>query len=171
MSILSDILGNDDLLSMVSSKLGTDKNKAAEIVGNLGQEMLGTVKNKIASPDVDSSKLESMISGGSFKSVLGNITGMFGGGDDESAGIEALSEITGSKEGSRELAGRVAEKTGFDISSIKQLLPSIAPTLLGFLGQKSAEEGGSGGILSMLDQDNDGDTDLNDLMGFVKKIF
>ncbi len=169
MSLLNSLLENKELLGAVASQLGTDENKAGGVVSSLGAELLGKVKSNIASPDVDSSGLESLISGGNFGSLLENASSFLGSPDVESSGIEALSHITGSKDGSRAVAAKVAEKTGFDLSSIKKLLPMIAPMLLGALSKKSAGSGGS--LLSMLDQDGDGDTDLGDIMGLAKNLF
>jgi hypothetical protein len=170
MSLLNSLLENKDLLGAVASQLGTDESKAGGVVSALGSQLFGKVKNNIASQDVDSSGLESLITGGGLSSLLDNAGSFFGSSDVETKGIEALSHITGSKDGSRQLASEVAEKTGFDISKIKGLLPMIAPMVLGAIGKNSSGTSG-GGLLSLLDQDGDGDTDLGDIMDMAKKFF
>ena len=170
MSLLNILLENRELVQVVANQLGTDEDKAGSVLGALGGSLLGQVKNNIKSPDVDSSGLESLITGGQFGSLLENAGSFFGSRDEvEKTGIEALSHITGSKEGSRQLAAQVAEKTGFDVSGIKKLLPMVAPMLLGAMSKKTS--GSSSGLMSLLDMDGDGDTDLGDIIGLASKFF
>jgi hypothetical protein len=171
MSLLNTLLQNKELLGAVAGQLGTNEEKAGGVLSQLGGSLLGQVKNNITSSSVDSSGLESLITGGNFGSILENTGSFLGGSDVQSSGIEALSQITGSKDGSRKMAAQVAEKTGFDISSIKKILPMVAPLLLGAMSKNTSSSSGIGGLMGMLDADGDGDTDMGDIIGLASKFF
>ena len=122
-------------------------------------------------------------------SILDNIEGFMGDpGKGNGAGI--LKHVLGGRRGGVE--DRLAEKTGMDQGAIGKLLEVAAPLVLGALGKQRKEQGlgatqmsqfiikereqtenGSGwlGMASeLLDTDDDGSV-LDDLSGFVGKIF
>jgi hypothetical protein len=62
-------------------------------------------------------------------------------------GNAILGHILGSKDVSRNVAGRAAQETGLDSSVLKKMLPMVAAATMGQLGQQSA---GGGGLLGQL---------------------
>jgi hypothetical protein len=64
-----------------------------------------------------------------------------------SDGNAILGHILGSKDVSRNVAGRAAQETGLDASILKKMLPMVAAAAMGTLGQQSS---GGGGILGQL---------------------
>jgi hypothetical protein len=112
-----------------------------------------------------------------------------------SDGNAILGHILGSKDVSRNVAGRAAQQTGLDPSILKKMLPMVAAAAMGTLGQQSAGGGGllgqlagsalSGGMQqgaaqqnsgmagmleSFLDSDRDGAV-VDDLLSMAQKFF
>jgi hypothetical protein len=110
-------------------------------------------------------------------------------------GNAILGHILGSKDVSRNVAGRAAQQTGLDPSILKKMLPMVAAAAMGKLGQQSAGGGGllgqlagsalSGGMQqgatqqnsgmagmleSFLDSDRDGAV-VDDLLSMAQKFF
>lgn len=103
-------------------------------------------------------------------------------------GNSILGHLLGSKDVSRNVAGRAAQNTGIDPSILKQMLPIVATLAMGALGKQSGGAGpdlfsaltGSGGrqggggaenlLTQFLDADRDGSA-LDDILGMAKKFF
>ncbi len=100
-------------------------------------------------------------------------------------GNAILGHILGSKEVSRNVAGRAASETGLDSGLLKKLLPMVAAAAMGSLGKEvsgggslgslSGGQGGAGSpglqmLESFLDSDRDGSV-LDDVLGMAKKFF
>lgn len=93
-----------------------------------------------------------------------------------------LGHLLKSKDTSRQLAAKTAEKTGLDLGILKKALPLIAGVVMGAL----RKQGGNAGILtkkpqgglssvlgsltSLLDADGE-DSPIDDLLGLAKKFF
>ena len=134
-------------------------------------------------------------SGGGLADLLG---GLMGGGTSASKttdGDGILGHILGNKRGAVEQG--VARSSGLDAGTVSKLLPMLAPLVMGALGrakkQQNLDAGGlasmlnqerarverdtpgmqEGGLLSMLDMDNDGDVsdDVAKLGGMLGSFF
>ena len=88
-------------------------------------------------------------------------------------GNSILGHILGSKEVSRELAGRAAGSIGVDSSIIKQILPLIAGLAMGGLSKQTGQAQGGNQITdvlgSFLDSDGDGSA-IDNLIGMAGKF-
>jgi hypothetical protein len=112
-----------------------------------------------------------------------------------SDGNAILGHILGSKDVSRNVAGRAAQETGLDASILKKMLPMVAAAAMGTLGQQSSGGGGvlgqlagsvlgggfqqgaaqpsagmAGALESFLDSDKDGAV-VDDLFSMAQKFF
>jgi hypothetical protein len=110
-------------------------------------------------------------------------------------GNAILGHVLGSKDVSRNVAGRAAQQTGLDASILKKMLPMVAAAAMGQLGQQSAGGGGllgqlagsvlgggtqlgatqqnagmAGALESFLDSDGDGAI-VDDLLSMAQKFF
>lgn len=72
----------------------------------------------------------------------------FKGDGWQQAGIDALSQILGSKDASRRVAQQAAASSGLSDVLIKQMLPYIAPMIIAAIAK--GLQGGLGGILSKI---------------------
>ncbi len=105
-------------------------------------------------------------------------------------GNAILGHIFGSKDVSRNVAGRASAQTGLDSGILKKMLPMLAAAAMGSLGQQAsgggqlaglgAALGGGGGrsgdspalslLEGFLDADRDGNV-LDDVLGLAQKFF
>jgi hypothetical protein len=97
-------------------------------------------------------------------------------------GESILGHIFGSRDVSRNVAGRAASQTGVSSDVIKQLLPMIAPLVLGALSRQAAEKGALpaspaqadssvlGTLNTILDADRDGSA-LDDVINLAQRFF
>ena len=166
---LMDILmqaGGGSLLNQVAKQAGIDPNQAGDLIKSVGSAMFGQVKGRVESSKVDSSGLEDLLKDSKFANMLENPDKHLQNPRMKEEGNDILSYITGSKEGSREVASQVSKKTGFDMSLIKSLLPMLAPLVIGSLSKGIASDdvpvnmkpsgSNNGSLIGMLDFDNDG---------------
>ncbi len=181
---LIDILldsSRGELVDKVAKETGSDPDRAKDLLATLGSAMLGQIKGRIERPDIDSSDLEKLIQESKYAQMVEKPEIRLEDLQRRKEGDEILSHITGSKEVSREVAAHVAEKTGFDTSIIKKLLPMIAPLIIGSLGKgmlgdmlrgstsSGTRESGSSGLINMLDLDGDGSV-IDDIAKLAMKI-
>jgi len=169
--------GGGDLISQVAREANTSGKGAEDLLSTLGSALFGQVKGRIESSNHDSSTLEELIQSSKYANMVDDPSSHIKNERMVDDGNDVLSYITGSKEGSREVASQVAEKTGFDLSIVKSLLPMIAPIVIGSLSKSfandnsdnvSRREEGSSGLIGMLDFDNDGSV-LDDVAGLAMK--
>jgi hypothetical protein len=176
---LIDILlnsGNGDLVKHVSKTAGLDEDSASELLKHLGSAMAGQVKGRVESDRHDSSSLEDLIHNSKYANMIDSPSTHYEDPRMVENGNDLLKHITGSKEGSREIASQVSKTTGVSSSIIKSLLPMLAPLIIGSLGKGMMGGGNvnvapkeSGGLLSsMLDFDNDGSV-IDDVAGMAMK--
>ncbi len=166
--------GGGDLLGKIAKQAGTDGKGAEGLLGTLGSALLGQVKGRVESGSHDSTGLEGLIKNSKYADMLDNPSSHLNDAKMADKGNDLLGYITGSREGSREIASQVSQKTGFSSSIIKSLLPMIAPMIIGSLGKGmlgggTSSKSSGGGLMSMLDFDNDGSV-IDDVAGLAMKF-
>ena len=166
---LMDILmqaGGGSLLDQVAKQVGVSPDQAQDLIKSVGSAMVGQVKGRIESPKVDSSGLEELLRDSKYAQMIDRPDDFLNSPRKEEVGIDVLRHVTGSKEVSREIASEDAQKSGFDASLIKSLLPMLAPLVIGALSKGLASDDvpvnmkpsseSDNGLMGMLDFDNDG---------------
>lgn len=181
MGLMDMLLQNigGDTLGKIASQVGGDQNQIGQILATLTPLLTNEVKNKLADPNVDSAPILEKATDPNVQAAVENPTEFLEKDDAVEEGNNILSYITGSKEKSTQIASAVAEQTGFDLSSIKKLLPLVAPLLMGTLGKAMSGSQSSpsndissqeSSLLSFLDFDNDGSV-IDDVIGMAGKFF
>ncbi len=170
--------GGGSLLNQVAKQAGVNPDQAQDLIKSVGSAMFGQVKGRVESPKVNSTKLEDLLKDSKYANMLDKPEEHLQNPHMKERGNDILSYITGSKEGSREVASQVSKKTGFDVSIIKSLLPMLAPLVIGSLTKGLASDdvpvnmkpsnSGAGGLMGMLDFDKDGSV-LDDVAGLAMK--
>ncbi len=166
---LMDILmqaGGGSLLDQVAKQAGLSSDQAQDLVKSLGSAMVGQVKGRVESPEIDSTGLEELLQDSKYAQMIDRPDDFLNSPRRDEEGIDVLRHVTGSKEVSREIASEVAQKSGFDMSMIKSLLPMLAPLVIGALSKGLASDDvpvnmrpsseSDNGLMGMLDFDNDG---------------
>ncbi len=184
MSLLQTILGNQGGATVMemAKKFGIGEDATQSVLGKIVPALSQGLKKNVSTE----SGLESLLgalSKGNHQKYLENPQSL---GEESSIleGNKILGHLLGSKDVSRNVAGHVAKETGQDEGIIKKMLPMVANSLMGALGQQSSgtgmlsslfsNDGDSGsklGLLtSFLDADNDGSV-MDDVLGMAKKFF
>ena len=192
MSALLDLINSPigkQLISGVAGQTGQAENKTSDVLSMAMPLLMGAMKKNAATPE-GAQGLMNALSSKHDGSILNNLSGLFGGGVDQSVmddGAGILGHVFGSKQGQVENA--LSSKSGIDAGSIGQILKVAAPILLGYLGQQSKQQNVSsadgligllGGLMggnsaadkqqslieSFLDSDGDGSV-IDDLAGMV----
>ncbi len=181
MNLLDTILnaGGGAVVQNMSKSLGLGESQTQSALGQLLPAVARAIGNNASSGDGLSSLLGAL-GGGNHQRFLDNPS-MLGHEDCTKEGNGILGHLFGSKDVSRGLASRAAEKTGVGADILKKMLPMVASVAMGALSQKAAGSGmlgsqaqaqpsGLGGLSSFLDFDGDGSI-ADDLLGIAAKKF
>jgi hypothetical protein len=161
----------------VAKQAGINESGAEDLIKNLGSAMFGQVKGRVESNNHDSSGLEDLLKDSKYAEMLDEPSRHFNDKKMKDNGNDLLGYITGSREGSREVASQVSKSTGISSSIIKSLLPMLAPMIIGSLTKGMASgtnnlnpssNNSGGGLMNMLDFDNDGSV-IDDVAGLAMK--
>lgn len=197
MFTLQDLIGQEqgnEAVDQISQRLGanhTTVNSAIQMA--LPMILSGLARN--ASDSQGAQRLNQAIEQDHDGSLLENLMGYLGGGDQEpqasrqTNGIGILEHIFGNRQ--TEIAKEVSQNTNLDMGQVAQLLITLAPIVMGYLGKKKQEKnldsgglsdwlGGKreqieqspqGGLInSILDRDGDGSS-LDDLASLAANYF
>ncbi|MCH9739847.1 MAG: DUF937 domain-containing protein [Epsilonproteobacteria bacterium] len=174
------IVNNPAIAKTIAKQVGIDINDAGSIIGKLAPILMGGAKSNLQS-DKDSGGLIKHIESSNYAEMFDKPEEAVKKGDFTDMGNDILSQLTGSKENSREVAKHVEEETGVSSSIIKSMLPMLAPMIIGALTKTSSASSNLGGqsqssgldmtgmLTNLIDQDNDGSV-IDDVMGMAAKF-
>jgi len=180
MDLLASILNaqRGGAVRELAGSLGLDEGQAGAAITALLPALTQGLKRNTTSPG----GLESLmgaLTGGGHQRYLDNPETL-ARPETTADGNAILGHLLGSKEVSRQVAGRAAQQTGLDVGVLKQALPLVAALVMGTMSRHTAQQratapGGSpgdlmGSLSSLLDGNQDGSI-ADDLMGFAKKLF
>jgi len=192
MSGILDLLNSDigrQMISGVSNETKQPADKTASVVSMALPLLMGAMKRNASTPQ-GAAGLMNALNNKHDGSLLDNLGGFFGGGVDDSQktdGLGILGHVLGGSQDN--VVGALSQKSGMDSGSIMNILSTLAPIVLGYLGKQKKEqnvssESGIGDLLgglmgggsqqpkqqslieSLLDGDNDGSV-LDDVAGMV----
>ncbi len=173
--LLDMLLGqtNQSNLSDIMNQFGLDEEQARKAVDSLLPGVSQGIGRQVQSQN---NTILEQIAGAQQQQYLDDDNARLYDQDAISGGNAILGQIFGSKEVSREVAGKAAQQTGLDVGILKQLLPMVASMAMGGLGkqaQSQGVQGDSNGLLdlvgSMIDKRGDG-IGLDDIMGIAGKF-
>ena len=191
MAGILDLLGSDlgkTIISGVSGQTGQNESKTGSVLTMAMPVLMQAMKRNAATPQ-GAEGLMGALKGKHDGSILDNLSGLFGGGVDNSVlddGGKILGHVLGNKQ--QNVTQALSQKSGVDTGGVAQILKVAAPILMGVLGKQSQQqnvsnasgiEGLLGGLLggnspkteqsfleSMLDADGDGSV-IDDVAGMV----
>ena len=184
--LIDTIVNNPDIVQSIAEKEGISIDDAGSIIDQLAPILMGATKENLRS-DKDSSAILKQISDSQFHEMYNNPKEAVRRDDLSDMGNIILGQITGSRENSRKVAMHVEQKTGMNLDVIKNILPMIAPFIIGALGKMAAptinnqnqnqntQVSHGGGLedilIGMMDQDHDGSV-IDDIGGMImRQIF
>ncbi|NES78828.1 MULTISPECIES: DUF937 domain-containing protein [Okeania] len=151
-SQLSSILGT---VQQLSGNLGGDSGATQVAMSMLG----GYVRSALQQKREESGN-------GAVQAIINQ----FAGTDPNPQAVESLfsaNQITG-------IVQSISEKTGFDLSQIQNLLPTLVPLILNLLktgnDTQNPNQASNNVLNSFLDADGDGDVDISDMMGMASRF-
>lgn len=138
MSSLSELIMSrfgGNILSALSGRLNTDETTTQDAI-SLAVPLL---VQSLAGNTTDAGSAQSLFSAVAQDhdgSILDNLSGFVAGGQT-SDGMGILRHILGSNQGA--VAAQISRKTGLDAGAADNLLATLAPVVMGFLGKKQRE--------------------------------
>lgn len=178
--LIDMIVSNPAIANTIAKQVGIDVNDAGSIIGKLAPILMGGAKSNLQS-DKDSGGLLKQIEDNRYADMLDKPDNVnMGDNSFIEMGNDILSNLTGSKENSREVASHVEQETGISSTIIKSILPMLAPMVIGALTKQATptvnefqnQERSTGldsVLASFIDQDNDGSM-IDDVMGMAAKF-
>ena len=192
MSGLLDLLNSPmgkQLISGVAGQTGQAENKTADVLSMAMPLLMGAMKRNASTPQ-GAEGLLNALNNKHDGSILDNLSGLFGGGVDQSVmddGAGILGHVLGGKQ--PQVQNALSQKSGIDAGTVGTILKVAAPLLMGMIGKQSQQQGVTdsnglgnmlGGLLgggsqankqqslieSFLDSDGDGSI-LDDVAGMV----
>jgi len=167
-------------VKQLSQSAGLSEQQTAAVLQQVVPAMARGLQRNAASGD-GLGALLGALSGGGHQRYLENpaeVTSASGVREGESI----LGHVFGTRDVSRNVAGRAARETGVSTDVIKQLLPMIAPLVMAALSKRAGEQGALpesparadssvlGTLNSILDADRDGSA-LDDVINLAQKFF
>ena len=184
MSLLKGILEAQGgaLVGQLASQFGLDKNQATSALGQL-VPALGAGLSKNVSQEGGLAALVNALGKGKHDDYVEGRR-QLNDANTINDGNKILGHLFGSKDVSRQVATRAAEKSGIGSAVLKKMLPVVATMVMGNLSKQRSSPGGAltdilgGGrqapagkpsiLTSFLDADNDGSI-ADDLLGMLLK--
>jgi hypothetical protein len=179
--LLDGVVNNIELVESIADEVGIKTSDAGSVITHLAPILMGAAKYNFQSSR-DSGDLLKQIQDSQFSNMIDAPKEAVQQKSLTDIGNIILGELTGSPENSRKVAKHVENETGISDMIIKQILPMIAPFIIGALGKKAAptinqqgQSGGTGGglediLIGMIDQDHDGSI-IDDVLQMAMKRF
>ncbi len=150
----------------LSSKMKIDQNTAQKLIPQIAPLILGGLK-KQKDEFGGADRIDHILNKYGSASALEDIAGIFSKGVKEKNPDPALGGLLG--DSGLQAVSLLTKQFNLKGDQAKQLIPMLAPILLGALTKKRDADGaGSSGIAALLDQDGDGSI-LDDVAGFLMK--
>ena len=150
----------------LSSKMKIDPSIAQKLIPQIAPLILGGLK-KQKDEQGGEARVDHILNKYGKASALDNIAGLFSKGVKEKNPDPDLGGLLGGS--GLQAVSMLSKQFNLKGDQIKQLIPMLAPLILGSLTKKRDAGGaGSSGIASLLDSDGDGSI-LDDVAGFLMK--
>ncbi len=151
---LEDLLGQqqgNETTNQISQMLGANPTVTQTAIQMALPAILGGLAKNAAQPEGAenlSNALQEKHDGGILDNITGYLTGSNTNSDD---GIGILGHIFGQKQGA--VAQQVSKNSGLDVGQVAQLMITLAPIVMGYLGkQKQQQNLDAGGLSNLLNQ-------------------
>ena len=163
-------------VQQAAGQLGLSAENATALISQLGPALAAGLR-KNASSEQGLQGLKKALSGGKHERYLDE-PGALESAETLNDGNAILGHLFGSKEVSRNVAGRASTQTGLDVGVIKKFLPLAAAAAMGAMSKQTgrgsslsqADSQGALGMLSgLLDSDDDGQI-FDDLLSLGRKL-
>ena len=147
---LEDLLGQrqgNEVVNQMSNNLGANPGTISSAIQMALPMILSGLANNASEPQ-GADALNQTLQRNHNGDVLNNLSGYIDSPDSDD-GLGILGHIFGSKQGA--VAQQVSQNSGLNLGQTAQLLITLAPIIMGFLGKKQQDQGlDSDGLSSLL---------------------
>lgn len=141
-----------DTLHQLAAQAGAEERQVQEAAPVALASLVDGLSRNAAQPQGAESLLGALLRDHDG-SVLENLGGFFGQPDVQD-GQSILGHVFGDRQ--QRVAEGLSQKTGLDVGSVLQLLATLAPVVMGFLGREQRRQGlGSEGLSNVLRQERE----------------
>ncbi|MGV4437972.1 DUF937 domain-containing protein [Ornithobacterium rhinotracheale] len=126
---------NNQVIGQMSKSLGVDDSKVSSVISMAVPAILGQM-NKNAQTPQGAESLNHALNDHSG-SILDNLSGLLGGAANNAEGESILNHIFGGKQ--EQLAQNLGTQAGLSSGNVMQILSTIAPLIMGFLGKEKQQ--------------------------------
>lgn len=166
---------DDNLLGQISQQIGANPQQTATAANGIFASLLGGLANN-ATSEGGLSSLLGALDKNHDGSVLDDLPGLVGGllqsggqGSGAANGLGILGHVLGDRQDA--VAQQVSQSSGLNMNQVMQLLPVLAPIVMGVLGraknQGNFDIGDLAGILMGSAQNGAQQSGMGDLLGSV----
>lgn len=161
-------------VQQVGQRFGLSDDQAGSAVGHLVPALMAGLQRN-ASQEGGMAALLGALNNGNHAQYLDRPE-LLGQEATTQDGNSILGHIFGNKDGSRAVAGRVAEETGIGVDILKKMLPMVATMVMGSLSKQNAtapahgSEAGGGSLLSSLFDQSGGGTMADGAVGLLGRF-
>ena len=164
------------VLEELAKQFGLEDSQVKKAIEWLTPALTRGLQRQAAEPSGLNDILKALKSGDHQKYV--DDPSLLGNSATASVGNAILGHIFGSKEVSRDVAGRASQETGIGSSILQQMLPLVASAVMGALSKNVPTAAGvdqpdpevQSTLMSWLDADKDGSV-IDDILGHAFKQF
>lgn len=184
----------DSMVEQLSQQVGGQKDGVQRVIA-AGLPMMLTALQKNARSESGAGALANALERDHDGGLLSQLGGLFGSSQQQNMGEKILGHVLGDKQG--RVNQGLSQASGLGGQDVSKILASLAPVVMGALGQKKKQQGLGvnglqellngersqmkqqqpqlGALENMLDADGDGDVDLSDVLskgsGLLKGFF
>ena len=161
------------VIDQLSKQIGGDPQQTSTAANSVVATLLGALSKNASTTD-GASALAGALDRDHDGSILNDITGFLGGGGaaqqtPTANGAGILQHLLGDKLGG--ITQMISQNSGLNASQSGSLLTSLAPLLMGMLGQQKQQNGlDAGGVASLLTGAADQQAAQNPIMGLVSQF-
>ena len=143
MSGILDLLNSDvgrQMISGVSKETNQPEDKTASVVSMALPLLMGAMKRNASTPQ-GAAGLMNALNNKHDGSLLDNLGGFFGGGVDDNQktdGFGILGHVLGGSQDN--VVGALSKKSGMDSVAVMNVLSTVAPLVLGYIGKEKKQQ-------------------------------
>jgi len=166
MDLLQTIMGaqGGGAVQQLSQRFGLDEGQTASALEQLVPALMGGVRQNVQSGGLEG--LLGMLGGGNTDQYLDDAETIHAP-ETTDTGNDILGQLLGNKDVSRSVASQASANTGIGAEILKQMLPIVATMVMS--GMSKQQNSSQGGLLGMLDSNNDGSI-ADDVLGLAAKF-
>ncbi len=151
----------------ISGKLGIPSSQAEGLIPALGPMILGGLQRQ-AQNNGGEARVDHILEKHADDSILDNLGGFFSNAAEQSAPDPGLGGLLG--DSGFQATNLIADQLGIKSDQASQIIPMLAPIIMGFVLKQRNQAGGAGtgtgALMGMLDADGDGSI-LDDVAGML----